>query len=166
MSVSLYWSVMTLAALEPQSASITVPRGIELAQALIEHAPPSYRAQLLLIAWHESRWNPHAIGDQGRAWGAFQLHGPWRVGVPIYELTLSKQVVLALDAIHYLRTLCGDHPMRWLGAFASGKCGGAPAKARELCAPLSLCNGEGEHDGDQKEGEGEVNAGKGKDAAS
>lgn len=139
---SIYWLVMSLAIREPNAISVTVPRGVEFANKIVECAPQATlteRALLMSIGHHESRWDFNAEGDGGRALGAFQLHGPWRVGVALEDLTPCKQIELALDAMRYLHHVCGGSLVNWLGAYASGKCGGAPSKARELCAPVELC---------------------------
>lgn len=139
---SLYWFVMILAAREPAAASLVAPRGIAFATALLEtEATPDERAILLSIAHHESRWTLSAIGDAGRACGAFQLHAPWRVGVSCDEIAADphRQIALALHAIRYLKSVCVGPPLRWLGAYAGGTCGAAPLRARELCQPVNLC---------------------------
>ncbi len=56
----------------------TVACGLEGAAAHVAEkagAPKGTADFLRVVAWHESRCIPRAIGDDGRAVGAFQLHG-------------------------------------------------------------------------------------------
>lgn len=96
---------------------------------------------LLSIGYHESRWNPHALNPDGDA-GIMQTRAVWWAG-HTREQILGDAVLgyrLGLHALQHLRTVCGGNARRWLGAFASGKCGGAPGMAGALCGPVGLCN--------------------------
>jgi hypothetical protein len=44
-----------------------------------------------------------------------------------------------LEWLHVLKKTCGGPSLRWLGAYASGKCGGASFVARQRCEVLGLC---------------------------
>ena len=72
-------------------------------------------AILLIMAWHESRFKKDAIGDKGKAFGAWQLH---RTSNEV----LTNQTLAAHIAIVRLRnseTLCPAHP---LAVYAKGNC--------------------------------------------
>jgi hypothetical protein len=137
--VSILWLVLSLANREPTAARLVADRGLELASVIVESdATWAEREELLSIAHHESRFDYTAIGDQGRAVGAWQIHTVWRVGVDETELRVDPvlQVRLTLKAIRHLRAACGGTRLHWMGAFACGTCGACPAKARELCSPI------------------------------
>lgn len=145
MSASLYWLVLELSAHEPAAAPMVADRGIAFVGELLEHAPdasPEERALLVSIAHHESRWLYTAIGDKGKAWGAFELHPVWRVGVSraAFFSSARVQIRLALSSLRSVVAACGGPALRFLGAYAGGTCGGAVHRARELCAPASLCD--------------------------
>lgn len=46
---------------------------------------------------------------------------------------------VGLRWLHTLKKVCGGPALRWLGAYASGKCGGAAFVARQRCEVLGLC---------------------------
>lgn len=89
-------------------------------------------AQLLVsVAYHESKFDPHAVG------GLTQLRPIWWGGARCIDLRSSPEFAFrrTLAAIRSMQVSCGTDPMRWLGAYASGACGGAPVVARALCGP-------------------------------
>lgn len=43
-------------------------------EATLAGATPAERELLLAIAWNETRGRPHLLGDQGCAWGLYQIH--------------------------------------------------------------------------------------------
>lgn len=94
---------------------------------------------LTRIVFLESRGNPRALNPDGDA-GLAQLRQLWWDGHTrdeVFEPVLN--VRLAIRALKSLKASCGGNAQRWLGAYASGKCGGAPMVARIRCAPLGLC---------------------------
>lgn len=101
-----------------------------------------YKTALLLlsIAYRESRWNPRALNPDGDA-GMMQTRALWWDGHTRDEI-LNDPVLgyrVGLHALQHLRSVCGGPARNWLGAFASGKCGGAPAAVRARCGPVGLC---------------------------
>lgn len=139
MSVSLLWLALNLAAREPTSAHIVAPRCITIAQTLFDtDANLEEREEAEAIAHHEGRCDERAIGDNGEAFGTWQLHAHWFVGHSGVELldSVTLQARLALAAMRHLKTVCGPKRLQWMGAFACGQCGACPNKARELCAPI------------------------------
>jgi soluble lytic murein transglycosylase-like protein len=101
-----------------------------------------YKTALLLlsIGYHESRWNPSALNPDGDA-GIMQTRAFWWKGHTKDEILADARLGyrIGLHALRELRKQCGGTAHRWLGAFASGKCGAAPIKARALCGPVRLC---------------------------
>lgn len=101
-----------------------------------------YKTALLLlaIAHHESRWNPKALNPAGDA-GIMQTRSIWWEG-HTREQILGDPVLayrLGLHALRHVHDECGGTTLRWLGAFASGKCGGAPRVAIGLCGKVNVC---------------------------
>jgi hypothetical protein len=48
-------------------------------------------------------------------------------------------MIVGLQMLHAFKKACGGKALRWIGGYASGRCGGAPSVARARCAPLGLC---------------------------
>jgi hypothetical protein len=95
---------------------------------------------LLSIAYHESRWNSKALNPDGDA-GIMQTRALWWGGYKKEQILGNPALGyrLGLHALQHLRGVCGGKAHRWLGAFASGKCGGTPGMAGALCGPVGLC---------------------------
>jgi hypothetical protein len=84
----------------------------------------------------ESGGKHDVIGDKdspyGPSYGLLQAKTMWHMGWtkddvlrdPIIGLTVG------LEAMRTMRKKCGPKATVWLGAYASGKCGGAPEKIR------------------------------------
>jgi hypothetical protein len=126
----------------------------ETAQALaevVEELPPVYdgpegreRTALLLwsMAYHESRWDPWAYNPTGGDTGIVQVRALWFRGHARDEILGDARLgfELGLRALLDCRKACGGTTTSWLGAYASGKCGGARSKVLLRCAPLGLCD--------------------------
>ena len=101
-----------------------------------------YKTALLLvsIAHHESRWNPKALNPQGDA-GIMQTRSLWWEGHTRADVLADQELGfrLGLHALRSLKETCGGNALRWLGAFASGKCGAAPSVAQGLCGKVGVC---------------------------
>ena len=101
-----------------------------------------FKTALLLvsIAHHESRWNPRAVNPAGDS-GIMQTRSIWWEGHTREEILSDAELGyrLGLHALRKLKDECGGSALRWLGAFASGKCGGAQGVAWGLCGKVGLC---------------------------
>jgi hypothetical protein len=72
-------------------------------------------AKLLIQAWRESRFKINAVGDKGKALGAYQLHrAPTEV---LTNIALATRITIA--RLRESETLCPAHP---LVVFAKGNC--------------------------------------------
>lgn len=92
-----------------------------------EDGPERTAAQLVAIAWFESRFDPRAVGDHGRSLGLFQVgvSNVRRLDVAIDDL--FDPDVAARAAIAMLRSslrTCRVRPKEFrLAEYASGSCG-------------------------------------------
>jgi hypothetical protein len=101
---------------------------IDAAVFAVEHDPeaPIFgsreadAAVLLYTAWRESEWYLHAVGDHGRALGAWQLQFEAGRG------DARKQAVVALQLLHWAARVCPDLPA---AAYLSGRCDRARVQA-------------------------------------
>jgi hypothetical protein len=94
---------------------------------------------LMRIAYLESRGNFKAINPNGGDAGILQLRNLTKVELSYILSSPEAGMVMGLRRLHQVKATCGGSAERWLGAYASGKCGGAPKVARIRCAPLGLC---------------------------
>lgn len=96
---------------------------------------------LIRIAYLESRGDPAAENARGDV-GIAQLQPQWFAGHT--RAAIKRDPVLgfrlAIRALRSMQATCGGPAQRWLGAYASGVCGGAPITARRRCAPVGLCH--------------------------
>ncbi|HEU4411837.1 MAG TPA: transglycosylase SLT domain-containing protein [Polyangiaceae bacterium] len=75
-------------------------------------------ALLVAVAYHESRFDPKAVGDGGRSFGLFQLQ---RGGASNFTPQVAARRSLAM--IRSSRNACRDRPENErLAAYASGRC--------------------------------------------
>lgn len=129
--------------LEPRAVLVSesVVRAVDLEGPLFSGDNKISDTERLLtrIVFLESRGNPLALNPDGDT-GLAQLRQVWWDGHTrneVFEPVLNLR--LAIRALKSLKVTCGGNAQRWLGAYASGKCGGAPTVARIRCAPLGLC---------------------------
>lgn len=95
------------------------------------------------IGVHESRLRWDAIGDGGKACGAFQLHrhhwAGWKTCKDVLSAPRVVQLVLVRKALGEYIQSCPGSWERVLSAYASGTCGGALKVARDICGPVGVC---------------------------
>jgi len=90
-------------------------------------SPMRCAAVLVAIAYHESRFDPRAIGDGGRSISPWQISKHWKPGT-----TLAEQAQRAVSLLEESRRIChGMPPDEQLGWYCSGGaiCG-RPASSR------------------------------------
>lgn len=130
--------------LEPRAEPVAswIAAGVEAEGSLFAGDDGVEKTEKLLtrIVFLESRGDPRAVNAAGGDSGLTQLRPIWWSGhtrEQIFEPVLN--VRLAIRALKSLKFSCGGNAQRWLGAYASGKCGGAPTVARIRCAPIGVC---------------------------
>ncbi|HEU4411694.1 MAG TPA: transglycosylase SLT domain-containing protein [Polyangiaceae bacterium] len=75
-------------------------------------------ALLVAVAYHESRFDPKAVGDKGRSFGLFQLQ---RGGASNFTPAVAARRSLAF--LRSSRNACRDRPEdERLAAYVSGRC--------------------------------------------
>lgn len=123
---------------EARAASIANDAAIVASteEPFFEGENASERTAMLIAVWNakESAGIETAIGDEGEAWGAMQIH--WRIwddflglDYPAYFDQLQSMRA-ALRIMRHLKKQCGS-PKRALFAYASGSCSGS-IRARDL----------------------------------
>lgn len=134
--MSLPLLVLALCARESAAIAETMPRGVAAMHAALDAAasgpaflddPHDTAALLLAWSWFESRWDPCAIGDQGRAVGIMQVHGATAA-----HCDAAAGYAAALQMLADLRTGCGS-ARGALSAYASGRCDGAKGLVNARC---------------------------------
>ena len=74
-------------------------------------------AVLVAVGWHESRFNPSAIGDHGRSYGIYQASR-----VPLVDVEAQTRGALAAMGASF--HVCGARRAEdWLAQYASGGAG-------------------------------------------
>lgn len=139
---SLLWLVLNLAAREPQAAHFVAPRGLSAAAVVLDlDATHDERSILLSIGHHESRWNQWARNPDGDC-GETQIRnaGMWGSSCESILASRFEAYRVGLRILRHARVACPGTWSHTLTAYVSGKCGVAPKKARELCAPTGLCD--------------------------
>lgn len=109
---------------------------------LTKEDPWAARTRLgrLFVAWsyYESSWEPKARGDNGTSCGIMQMK-PWYVGKTCKELENPHVAYEAsLKFLERLTKQCGTLRSA-LGAYASGKCDGAPTLVAKRCQISEGC---------------------------
>lgn len=98
-----------------------------------------YTEQLLMrMAYLESRGNHKAINKQGDS-GILQVNNLTDAERALVLSSPVEGMIMGLKRLHAAKKACGGNALRWIGAYASGTCGGAPQVARERCRVLGLC---------------------------
>lgn len=111
------------------------------------------------VAFHESAYdqNAHRTIDGSNDCGYMQTKPMWisKFMGPGYTCEHVKKnpemaIYIGLKTLAFKKAECSEKlspearekmtAVYWLGAFASGKCGHAPKKSRELCGPAGVCN--------------------------
>lgn len=91
----------------------------DTASAIAEACSNDLRCAAILtaIGYHESRFDPDAVGDNGQSVGLFQISRAWRPGE-----TVEEQAVTAVRIVRDSFRICHAKPMEErLGFYASGK---------------------------------------------
>lgn len=100
----------------------------ETAYAITEACDEDIRCAAVLVAigYHESRFDPAAVGDRGRSLGLFQVSTAW--GAPS---TISEQARLARTLVARSFAICRERPRgEALGWYCAGGVGcGRPASS-------------------------------------
>lgn len=139
---SLLWLVLNLSAREPNAVNMVTPRGLGAVSIVLDlDATHDERSILLSIGHHESRWYQRALNPDGDC-GETQVRNAVMWGSSCESILASRFEAyrVALSIIRYSRDTCPGTWARTLTKYVSGKCGVAPKKARELCAPTGLCD--------------------------
>jgi len=71
-------------------------------------------ALLVSLGWFESTFDPHALGDHGRAHGLFQVHGHGELADP------DEAVGLALELVRTSMRACRNRPLEERLAWYAG----------------------------------------------
>ena len=137
------------AALAPQRAQ----QAAEVAEYMAEHRDPKIyfpklaavdekaareRVGKIFLIWpfYESSWSPRVVGDDGRSCGYMQVSSVFFKWTKMTCADMQKSAYYGATAgartIEHLIEECGDLESA-LGAFASGKCGGAPKLVKARC---------------------------------
>jgi hypothetical protein len=62
------------------------------------------------VAWHESRWNPQAVGDNGTSFGLFQLHVGGELGNLTPQEVMAEPALNAFIAVSRLAAVIQANP--------------------------------------------------------
>ncbi len=134
--MSLYALLLLLVARESAAVEVTLPRGVAAIAAIIDvvGADDHATARTLLVwAWHESRLDPCAVGDHGKALGLLQTHG-----TPEARCDARASVRAAVRLLRVLDVACGSR-LGALRAYASGRCDGAGKLVASRCRTAGGC---------------------------
>lgn len=100
-------------------------------------------ALLIELSWREARWEHNVVGFDAPSLGSTQVLNPGRwLGVTDAEVLASRRLGFraGLAVLRYHRDQCGGTLVRWLGAFASGRCGLAEDVGRARCEVAGICD--------------------------
>lgn len=96
---------------------------------------------IMQIIYFESRGRTDAKTPEGDS-GVMQVRSASSYGssqkAVLESATVGIQVGIRI--LKESKKCCGGPAIRWLGAYASGKCGGVPQIMRLRCGPLELCD--------------------------
>jgi hypothetical protein len=125
-------------------AAAVVDRIVEEEIPLFDGSFAELRTGMLMlsIAQHESGMRHDAVGFDPRDVGCMQV----RAGAAWASYT-RKEVLgsfyvcfrVGLNALRIAKGACHGVAWDWLTGYASGRCGYARGVARELCAPVGVC---------------------------
>ena len=91
------------------------------------------------MTYLESRGDHKALSPDG-AVGIIQIQSPSKALHDFIVSSPTAGMIVGLHMLHAFKKKCGGKAIRWIGGYASGRCGGAPSVARERCGPLGLCD--------------------------
>ena len=135
-------------ALRLGSPADRAPSMIDDVQAVVDSEPPLFdgdegttaTARLLVVfAWLESAFHADVKGDGGVSIGVLQVSRYHLDGHEVDEVLADRRLGLRIG-LRYMRELasrCGS-VSRGLGAYASGRCGGAPKLVARRCQLAGL----------------------------
>jgi hypothetical protein len=96
----------------------------------------------LLVTWgyFEAAWKADAVGDGGRSIGVMQVNSMWLGPHKVADVLASRRLGfrLGLAIMRQAIAKCGS-VKSGLGAFASGKCGGAQELVERRCKLSGAC---------------------------
>lgn len=92
------------------------------------------------IAFLESRGDPKAVSPDGRDVGVLQCRDLLPEERKLVLGSVPHGMACGYEKLLHMRGFCRGPAIKWLGAYASGKCGGAASVARVRCGPLGLCD--------------------------
>jgi hypothetical protein len=106
--------------------------------AAVDEAAARYKVARIYLTWpfYESSWHAKVVGDNGRSCGYMQvgaIHFPWtRMSCEEMQISAYWGATAGARALEHLIETCGSLESG-LGAFATGRCGGAAKLVRARC---------------------------------
>ena len=95
---------------------------------------------LMRMAYLESRGDHTLVHPKDGAAGIVQVVGLYGDARERVLASAYEGFVEGLKKLKNAKGQCGGPAIRWIGGYASGKCGGAPSVSRERCHVVGLCN--------------------------
>lgn len=94
---------------------------------------------LMRMAYLETRGDHTLVHPKDGAAGIVQVVGLSNLRLSEVLRSSTEGFIEGLKKLRAAKEMCGGPAIRWIGGYASGKCGGAPSVSRERCGPVSLC---------------------------
>ena len=120
--------------------SRAVTEAINIEGDILEEHKNNYLL-LLRMAYLESRGD-YRISTVDGDYGIMQVRNPNLYGFTVIDVT-SDMVTSFRAGIRVLKIAkenCGGTVQNYLGAYATGKCGGAPKLVKKRCEFIGICN--------------------------